>query len=608
MKTPTRTLAMAARCLVLAASVALLGGCASTGNNFDESKVSQIKKGETTEAQLIQMFGEPQSRGVNSEGVTTLMWMYTESSVKGESFIPYAGAFVGGSRHKQKTLNVTLLDGKVQSFSSSAGGMETRGTTQAVSTPKRPGSQPTVTQPPTILAAGEPELWVIARPPGPVVSPADHSPGTGTLLAKTHGHEVSMPLKRMAVRASISGYIGAVEVSQEFSNPCSSRVEAVYEFPLPHNAAVNEFIMTIGQRRIRGIIRERQDAEQIYQEASRQGYRVALLTQGQSNTFTQSVANIEPGKQIDVSLKYFHTLAYASGWYEFVFPMAPERGHSYPQPASNPGGTLPSPSPNGDSHVAADRNVRAPDLSLTVDVDAGVPIEDFECKTHRVTHQSPLPARLIVSLDPADRFPDRDFVLRYRVAGERIKSGLLTTQDERGGYFTLILYPPREVGALARQPQDPLLANLTIDWGDFRAAEVFPRNLPDLFVGRPVILTGKFMGNRDAQIRVTGMASGAPVHLEIPARAPDRTVSHKGLAALWARMKIADLVEQARYAASPQMPRQIKELALDYALISTFTAFIAVDATSSTDGTGATSAPAAVPASANSESAVKQQP
>ena len=37
--------------------------------------------------------------------------------------------------------------------------------------------------------------------------------------------------------------------------------------------------------------------------------------------FTQSVANIEPGKEIDVNIKYFHTLDYVDGWYEFVFPM-----------------------------------------------------------------------------------------------------------------------------------------------------------------------------------------------------------------------------------------------------------------------------------------------
>jgi len=50
----------------------------------------------------------------------------------------------------------------------------------------------------------------------------------------------------------------------------SSKIEAVYVFPLPHNAAINEFIMTIGERRIRGIIRERREVEQLYREARRQ--------------------------------------------------------------------------------------------------------------------------------------------------------------------------------------------------------------------------------------------------------------------------------------------------------------------------------------------------
>lgn len=113
-------------------TAALLTGCASVGNNFDESKVSQIKKGETTENELLQMFGGPQNRSVTSEGQTILTWMYTESSVKGESFIPYAGAFVGGTRSKSKTLNVVLQDGKVQSYAASGGGTESRGTTQDV--------------------------------------------------------------------------------------------------------------------------------------------------------------------------------------------------------------------------------------------------------------------------------------------------------------------------------------------------------------------------------------------------------------------------------------------------------------------------------------------
>ena len=103
-----------------------MAGCASTGNNFDESKVSQIKKGVTTEAELVQMFGQPQNRAVNSEGQTTLMWHYSEGRVKGESFIPYARPFIGGCTSAHKMLTMTLADGKVTSFSSNAGGAETR--------------------------------------------------------------------------------------------------------------------------------------------------------------------------------------------------------------------------------------------------------------------------------------------------------------------------------------------------------------------------------------------------------------------------------------------------------------------------------------------------
>ncbi|MHC4500069.1 MAG: VIT domain-containing protein, partial [Planctomycetota bacterium] len=71
----------------------------------------------------------------------------------------------------------------------------------------------------------------------------------------------------------------------------------------------------------RGIIRERKEAERIYRQARDQGYVASLLTQERPNIFTQKVANIEPGKEIDVNIKYFNTLAYVDGWYEFVFPM-----------------------------------------------------------------------------------------------------------------------------------------------------------------------------------------------------------------------------------------------------------------------------------------------
>jgi Ca-activated chloride channel family protein len=226
-------------------------------------------------------------------------------------------------------------------------------------------------------------------------------------------------LKHTDVRASVSGYIGAVDVTQQFLNPYSGKIEAVYVFPLPHNASVNEFIMTIGERRIRGIVRERKEAEQIYQDAKQQGYVASLLTEERPNVFTQRVANIEPGKEIDVNIRYFHTLEYVDGWYEFVFPMVV--GPRFNPPGSTNGVGAVARGDSGAScqepevHYLRPGERTAHDIALRVDVDAGAPIEEFECRSHQVASEQPAPGRLSVSLAQTDNLPNKDFVLRYRV-------------------------------------------------------------------------------------------------------------------------------------------------------------------------------------------------
>jgi Ca-activated chloride channel homolog len=618
--------------------------------------------------------------------------------------------------------------------------------------------------------AGSEELWVLARGGGDTAPPSDETPGAGALMAKVEEKHVPMPLKHTDVRASVSGYIGAVEVTQQFLNPYSSKIEAVYVFPLPHNAAVNEFIMTIGERRIRGVIRERREAEQLYAEAKRQGLVASLLTEERPNIFTQSVANIEPGKQIDVNIKYFQTLDYADGWYEFVFPMVV--GPRFNPPGLTNGiGAVPR-GQTGASGQSTEIHYLRPgertghDISLTVDVNAGVPIEEFTCGSHKVASTFPAPDHLSVSLDPADSVPNKDFVLRYRVAGGQIKSSLLTHRDERGGFFTLMLYPPAELSHLKRQPLElvfvldcsgsmsgrpieeaksavarglrllqpedsfqlisfsitasrlgrrpleatpentqrglqylrslnseggtmmikgikaaldfphdpqrlrfvcfltdgyigneseilgeihqrlgssrifsfgigssvnrflidhmakagrgavaylgpndsaaqimeeffarishPALTDLEVDWGGLHVSEVFSSVLPDLFVGRPVILTGRFAGDQDTTIHVNGKAGDKPMQVAIPA-AVSGAVAREGLASVWARMKIAALADQSTWQPDARLTDQIKQVALDYGLMSPFTAFIAVDSTRRTGGSEGTTVPVAVP-------------
>ena len=110
-------------------------------------------------------------------------------------------------------------------------------------------------------------------------------------------------------------------VSQRFSNPFETPIEAVYVFPLPENAAVNAMQMRIGDRVVQSRIMRREAARETYEAARNQGQTASLLEQERPNIFTTSVANIRPGHPIEVTLEYVATVPYESGTYELAFPM-----------------------------------------------------------------------------------------------------------------------------------------------------------------------------------------------------------------------------------------------------------------------------------------------
>ncbi len=278
--------------------------------------------------------------------------------------------------------------------------------------------------------------------------------GTGGLVCEVEGKHVTVPLKHTDVKASVTGYISAVSVTQQFHNPFDGKIEVVYVFPLPENAAVSDFLMTIGDRTIRGIIREREDAQRIYNHARAQGYTASLLTQERPNVFTQKVANIEPGKAIDINITYYNTLAYSDGGFEFVFPMVVgPRFNPADLPPDSGIGAVARDNPGASGQKVEVQYLRPEersghDIALTIDIDAGVSIEAIECRTHKTNVQRTGPSRATVTLAPDDRIPNRDFVLRWTVVGDAVKSAILAHPES--GCFTMMLVPPRDSARVPR--------------------------------------------------------------------------------------------------------------------------------------------------------------
>jgi Ca-activated chloride channel family protein len=260
------------------------------------------------------------------------------------------------------------------------------------------------------------------------------TPTQGSLFASgKSGSLGECPLKNTSVRADISGFLARVTVTQEFENSFSEPIEAVYTFPLSQNSAVDDMTMKIGERVIRGRIMKREEARKVYEQAKTEGKTASLLDQQRPNIFTQAVANIMPGDKILIEISYVETLKYEDGQYEFVFPMTV--GPRYIPKSVNP-----TDAKNITPPIAETRN--GSDISIEVNLDAGVPTEAIYSNSHpiAVTNLNPNSAR--ISLREEKTIPNKDFILRYDVTGNRIEDALLAHRAEKGGFFSLILSPP----------------------------------------------------------------------------------------------------------------------------------------------------------------------
>ncbi|MBL8205415.1 MAG: VWA domain-containing protein [Blastocatellia bacterium] len=593
--------------------------------------------------------------------------------------------------------------------------------------------------------------------------PAQSTQGELTIYDKEGKPTGACPLKHTDVKADISGFLVRATVTQEFENTNDHKIEAVYTFPLPQNSAVDDMTMLVGGRTVKGKIKKREEAKQIYEDARRNGNVASLLDQERPNIFTQSVTNIMPGEKIKIVISYVETLKYEDGNYEFVFPMVV--GPRY-IPGNAMGKQAGGWANDTDRVPDASRitpNVAKPgtraghDISVEVSLDAGVPLDDVLSKTHEVEIARNGSNKAVVTLKNLATLPNKDFILKYDVAGKKINDAVLTHNGANGGFFQLILQPPDRpatdqitpkelvfvldtsgsmsgfpiekakeamkhaidglnprdtfnlmtfagdthvlfpkpvaataenlrlaqnfladrrggggtemmkairaaldptdsqehvrivcfmtdgyigneneiVSEIKRHPnarifsfgigssvnrflldkmaqagrgeveyvalnddgskaakrfhervQNPLLTDIEVDWGGLKVSDVLPKQIPDLFSAKPLILTGKYNAAGRATIRLRGKQAGQTLTREIAVGFPAAQPQHDVLATLWARTKIDELTMQdPGNAERLDLRESITALGLQYRLMTQYTSFVAVEEKIITDGT-----------------------
>lgn len=249
------------------------------------------------------------------------------------------------------------------------------------------------------------------------------------------------PLKSTATEADIAGVIADVKVVQVYENTGKKAVEAIYVFPASTKASVYGMKMSVGERTITAEIKEREEAGKEYNRAKREGKSASLLEQQRPNVFQMSVANIMPGDVIKVELKYTEMLVPTDGVYEFVCPaVVGPRYSSLPESAA----------PESEKWVKNPYLREGESPSCTFDVkariSAGMPVNDVACASHKAAVTFDSPSVATVKLDPDEKHGgNRDFVLKYRLSGGNIQTGLLLYESGRENFFALMMQPPKRV-------------------------------------------------------------------------------------------------------------------------------------------------------------------
>ena len=266
-----------------------------------------------------------------------------------------------------------------------------------------------------------------------------------------------LPLKATDVDVKISGVIADVRVTQTYRNEGQRAIEAKYVFPGATRAAVNGLNVRLAGRLITAQIREKQQARIDYESAKSEGKTAALLEQHVPNVFQMNVANILPGDDVKVELRYTELLVPQSGNYQFVFPTVV--GPRYNSPTSAQAGARWVAQPVLRAGVAADTA-----FHLKVALDMPMGLQEVRSATHPIEvtrRDADRHAEVALGATPTPA-NDRDFVLDYRLAGERIQSGLMLYKGQGQGvngagaenFFLAMIEPPKAVAASAVVPRD----------------------------------------------------------------------------------------------------------------------------------------------------------
>ncbi|KAG9500484.1 hypothetical protein J7337_008963 [Fusarium musae] len=220
-----------------------------------------------------------------------------------------------------------------------------------------------------------------------------------------------LPQVQIKAHTTILATTSRTNLTQTFVNPTGEAIDELrYVFPLYDGVSIVAFTCTVGSRVIKGVVKERQKAQQVYNEAKARGQTAGLFKQSleAADTFTTTIGNVPAGEKVQVDITYLGELKHDAqvDGLRFTIPtqIVPRYGDSQSLPSSNViqkegiSFTIDAEMPDG----SAIKSIQSPSHPLSVEIGT----------TSTTKSQDPSLQRASATLQQGTTHLEQDFVVQ----------------------------------------------------------------------------------------------------------------------------------------------------------------------------------------------------
>ena len=125
--------------------------------------------------------------------------------------------------------------------------------------------------------------------------------------------------------------------------------------------------------------------------------------------------------------------------------------------------------------------------------------------------------------------------------------------------------------------ESPVLTQVKVSFSGFDVYDVEPVSIPDVLAERPVLVFGKWRGNPQGSIKISGIAGDGKYVQTIKVENYQPSKDNAALKYIWARHRITILSDYNKLRNDDKRVKEVTELGLNYNLLTAYTSFVAVD-------------------------------